>query len=388
MGGKVFDKIILANGSTPQVPRMSPELYQKMINEYKPKLEVFFRNVVVPRDAPDKEDYGDIDFLVESDNKILLEGRTLSAEDQDFWKLVKVALTAELHEKRGQSHSFGIPILGVSGAYVQVDIELSPGNGTIDSLDLFAWTRFMKGDADLLQIIGVTHRPLGLTCNDRGLHVRLEQIEPYDKKKALLFLTRDPDKAMVFYGFDVKKYHEGFTSETELFDWVADGRYFSRQTFDERKERSTDRSRQLKRPMYRRFVEEYMSIPTVGIRRPCTRQDVLDEAIKTFNVRAEYNEMVAAHNAKVAEEELWRKIKDTIPAEGKALASAVRALHRWVVFRNHEPRLGDRPTEPEAYLKWSEYVGCSNEGQVLRWVRDRWQDVKSHDKAHQTAQPK
>ena len=388
MGGKVFDKTIREDGSKPEVPRMSPEFYQMMINEYKPKLEIFFRNVVVPRDAPNKEDYGDIDFLVEGDNKISVEGRTLSAEDQDFWTLVKDALTAELYEERGQSHSFGIPILGVSGAYVQVDVELCPGNGTTDGLDLFEWTRFMKGDADLLQIVGIMHRPLGLTCNDRGLHVRLKQIEPYDKKKALLFLTRDPDEAMVFYGFDVKKYHEGFTSELELFDWVADGRYFSRQTFEERKERSTDRSRQSKRPMYRRFVEEYMLSPTVGIRRPCTRQEVLDKAIETFNIQAEYNEMVATHNAKVAEEELWKKIKDTIPAEGKALASTVRALHRWVVFRNHEPRLGEYPVEPEAYLKWSEHVSYSNEKEVLRWVRDRWQDVKSQNKAHQAAQPK
>jgi hypothetical protein len=86
----------------------------------------------------------------------------------------------------------------------------------------------MKGDSDLLQIVGVSHRPLGLTCNDRGLHVRIAEIEPYNKKKALLFLTRDPDKMIKFYGMDVAKYWDGFTDEKDLFDWATSGRVLPR----------------------------------------------------------------------------------------------------------------------------------------------------------------
>lgn len=362
-----------ADSDQPQVPRMSPALYQRMVADCQSKLETLFRNVVVPRDAPSKQDYGDVDFLV--------EGIRSKARDRDLWIETKTLLGAELHVSRNQSQSFGVPHPDIPGAFVQVDVELSPGNGTLGSADLFEWTRFMKGDADLLQIIGIAHRSLGLTCNDRGLHVRLEQIEPYDKKKALLFLTRDPMQAMQFYGLDTAKYNIGFESETELFDWVAVGRFFSSDTFEHRVEKADDRSRQAKRPMYRRFVEDYMPGTTRLQGNFWTRQGVLDAAVKTFDLQPEYDTMMAAHYAKETEEQLWKDIKATIPHEGKALASAVRALRRWVVFQDGIPRIAKGPSPLETYPLWSKHVSKCNEKEVLSWVEKNWQDVKSRDKA-------
>lgn len=375
MGGKVFDNYEMPDGSPPQVPRMSPELYQELIAEYQPRLEALFRNVIVPRDAPNKEDHGDIDFLV--------EGIRLSARDQELWKLTEGCLGAELRVARNQSQSFGIPHPNVAGAFVQVDVELSPGNGTLGAADLFEWTKFMKGDADLLQIIGIAHRPLGLTCNDRGLHVRLEQIEPYDKKKALLFLTRDPDAAMRFYGFAIEKHAAGFSSETELFDWVASGRFFSRTVFEQRIEKADDRSRQSKRPMYRRFVEEYMPNTNTDTSKPWSRDQVLREAIRTFDVEQEYAAMIASHEAKTAEEDLWIEIRASIPAKDKALAGAVRALRRWIVFDDGKPRIAEKPFAPEEYLVWSRCVGASDKKDVLAWVGLHWREVKSRDRVYQ-----
>ena len=368
MGGKVFEHLGIPT------PRIPPEVYQRMIAEYQPKLEKLFERVIVPRDAPNKIDHGDIDFLV---GGILVQPR-----EDDLWKLVEGALGAEYREKRGQSQSYALPHPDIPDAYVQVDIELSPGDGTFAAADLFEWTKFMKGDADLLQIIGIAHRPLGLTCNDRGLHVRVEQIEPYDKKKALLFLTKDPDQAMDFYGFDVDKYNKGFESETELFDWVAAGRFFSQEVFKARVEKADDRSRQAKRPMYRHFVEEYMSNTRYGSGNAWNREDVLREAIRTFDVQQEYNNMMATHNAEEAEKELWKEVKAAIPAKDKALASAVKALKRWVKFSNCRPVIGDRPLPHTEYFKWSEHVDESNKNDVLAWVGRNWQDIKSHDRTY------
>jgi hypothetical protein len=373
MGGKVFDNIETATGGPPQVPRISPKLYEKMIAECQPKLERLFERVVVPRDAPCKKDYGDIDFLVEGI-------RSPSPGPQGLWETTRITLAAVLHVSRGQSQSFGIPHPEVPGAYVQVDVELSPGNGTSDGAELFEWTRFMKGDADLLQIIGIAHRPLGITCNDRGLHVRLKQIEPYDKKKALLFLTRDPDEAMRFYGLNTEKYREGFNSEVELFDWVAAGRFLSRDVFESRIERSDDRSRQLKRPMYRHFVEDYMPHSKQSIGNTWTRQQVVDEAIVAFDRRSEYGAMMDIHRAKEAEEDIWKEVKSVIPAEGKFLASVVRALRRWVIFRDGNPQIGHEPSAPEDYLAWSKFVSENHKSEVLAWVEKHWRDVKGREK--------
>ncbi|KAF2626332.1 hypothetical protein BU25DRAFT_449312 [Macroventuria anomochaeta] len=369
MGGKVFEHSKLLT------PRMSPELYRRMIAQCQPTLETIFRNVVVPREAPNKIDHGDIDFLV--------EGKLHQVPDEDIWKLVEGGLAAEFVEKRGESRSYAVPHPDILNAYVQIDIELSPGNGIIGAADLFEWMKFMKGDADLLQIIGIAHRPLGLTCNNRGLHVRVEQIEPYDKKKALLFLTRDPDQAMQFYGFDVEKYKEGFKSETDLFDWVAAGRFFSSETLEHRVEKSADRSRLLKRHMYRHFVEDYMPKTTRIAGNRWTRQEVLRAATKTFDVQKKYDDMMATHNAEEAEKELWLEVKAIIPAKDKALSSAVKPLKRWVRFSNCRPVIGDRPIPHTEYFRWSEHVVQSNKNDVLGWVALNWQAVKSHDRAYE-----
>jgi hypothetical protein len=218
MGGKAF--------SNAHVPRMSPAVYQQVSTECQAKLETVFPKVVLPREAPGKADYGDIDFLV--------EGPT-SLEDQ-VWIKAKEVLGAEFYLSNGNSHSFGVPHPERSDAHVQVDVELSPESGTAEGPELFEWTRFMKGDSDMMQIIGISHRNFGLTCTDKGLFVRLEQIEAYDHKKAKLFLTRDPDQAMDFYGLDKAKYWSGFKDEDDLFDWVTNGRFFSAAVFERREE--------------------------------------------------------------------------------------------------------------------------------------------------------
>lgn len=352
---------------------MSPAVYQRMIAEVQPKLQRFFERVVVPRDAPGKTDYGDIDFLVGG----------IRPQGEPLWKLVQGALGAAHHKSQG-SQSYALPHPCVEGAYVQVDVELSPGDGLVDSSEWFEWTKFMKGDADLMQIVGIAHRPLGLTCTDQGLHVRLEQIEPYDKKEARLFLTRDPDKAMRFYGLDTDRYYQYFSSEAHLFNWVAAGRFFSREIFDQRTEKADDRTRQLKRPMYRRFVEDYMPTVTTSNSKIWTRQAVLQEALKTFNMQAQYDTKIAKHRSQEAETQLWDEIKARIPAKDKKLKAATRALRRWVGFSTGEPARLNHPLLPEQYLTWSAYVDQSNKSLVLDWVERNWQDMKSRDKAYQS----
>jgi hypothetical protein len=161
---------------------MPTEVYNERLLHFKSILQSIFRNVAVPREAPGKLDHGDIDFLVEG---ALVPWTPTS---------IQHAIGATHHISRGGSHSFAVPYVDSPDRYIQVDVELCPGNGTNDSKELFKWTMFMKSDSDLMQIVGICHRPLGITCNDRGLHIRVKEIEPYNGKKSLLFLTRDPDE--------------------------------------------------------------------------------------------------------------------------------------------------------------------------------------------------
>lgn len=360
MGGKVFDNLGL------KVPRMPPGVYQRMIANIRPKLEQFFDKVAVPRDAPGKTDYGDVDFLVDGVHSQALDG--------SLWQLVQSALGADHHKHQG-SHSYAIPHPDIEGAHVQVDIELNPGD--------FDWTLFMKGDGDLLQILGIIHRTLGLTCTDQGLHVRLEEIETYDKKEARVFLTDQPAQAIRFYGLDIDKYNEGFSSETEIFNWVAAGRFFSKELFERRIEKADDRTRQLRRPLYRHFVEDYMPTVTHSSNKIWTRTEVLQEALGTFGTHTEYHEKMAKHDLHHAEKQVWEDIKTRIVASDKSTKTAVRALRRWVSFKSGCPVVLEHPLQPHQYLNWATHVGPDNRQDVLEWVQSNWQDVKSRDKAYQ-----
>ncbi|KAG9193200.1 hypothetical protein G6011_03235 [Alternaria panax] len=377
MGGLAFATVPTVSGNPIKVPRLPTALYQTLSANYQRLLETLFDRVVLPRDAPAKADHGDIDFLV--------QGIRPPNTKDSIWSFVQTTLQADLHIPRGGSSSYAVPHPELSDAHVQVDIELSIGDESPESAELFEWTRFMKGDSDLLQIIGVSHRPLGLTCNDQGLHVRIAEIEPYNKKKALLFLTRDPDKAIKFYGMDVEKYWHGFTDEDDLFDWASSGRFFSHRVFESRIEKHNDRARQAKRPMYQRFVEEYMpSHSDKDAANDWTRQQVLQEALMAFGKEEEHEAMMLEHHLKTAEEDLWKDIKMAVPIQSNSLAVVLRGLKRWIVFENDQPRISSKPHLNEP-LMWSKFVTASNKDAVLDWVRENWDQVKSVEKARANA---
>ncbi|KAJ4293585.1 hypothetical protein N0V90_008868 [Kalmusia sp. IMI 367209] len=394
MGGQAFAHI---KSDTPiKVPRLSPETYQQIADHTASRLETLFYHVTIPREAPGKSDYGDIDFLVEG---------IRSSNEHDVWTVVKTLLGAELHVPRGQSHSFGIKHPHIPEAYVQVDVELSPGNDTADGAELFEWTKFMKGDSDLLQIVGVIHRSLGITCNDRGLHIRVKEVEPYNKKKSMLFLTRDPNKAMDFYGFDKTKYWQGFDSEEDLFEWTTKGRYFYWEAYEERQETSNDRSRLAKRPMFRRFVQEYMpsrekltaindktskselsasEANQLSAHKP-SRQEVLEEALRMFGKREQYDAIIHEHETKGVEDALWQQIRDALPLEGAALGTTLKGLRRWVMFKDNRPYICEQPLSSKAMVKWTDQISKDAIPDVLAWIAENREQVREleEQRAHE-----
>ncbi|KAH7135467.1 hypothetical protein B0J11DRAFT_547388 [Dendryphion nanum] len=371
MGGLAFAKSG-PNGSPLNIPRMPPSIYESQATKITSKLATVFRNITIPREAPGKLDYGDIDFLV--------EGPLVPWTPESL----KQTIGAVKHINHGGTHTYAVPYPDAEDQFVQVDVEICPGNGTPDSKELFEWTRFMKSDADLLQIIGVCHRPLGLTCNDKGLHLSVLEVQSYNKKKALIFLTRSPREAIEFYGFDYDKYVTGFASESEVFDWVSAGRFFARAIFDRREEKANDRARQRKRPMYSRFVEEYVpSHPEAGTgEKLWTREEVRDTALETFGKRAKYDELMAEHEIRERDNAIWQRVKEVLPVEGNSLAMTMKGLRRWVRFANGEPFIAQTAILADSPV-WAKEMG--DEEQTLAWVALNWKEAKSLEKARSVA---
>lgn len=360
---------------------MSLETYQQVTTDVTTKLKTLFNRVTTPREAPGKLDFGDIDILVEG---------MRDPNDKNIYKTIKELIDADYYVP---SHHFALKHPSIPDAYVQIDVEISPGSGTEDGAELFKWTKFMKGDSDLVQIIGVIHRSLGLTMNDRGLHVRVEEVQAYNKKKSMIFLTRDPDEAMDFYGYDKAKYHQGFMDETDLFDWATNGRWFFWKVYEDRDEVSKDRTRMIQRHMFRRFVKEYMPACGKGTVGPRTSEDeagarddnplrkmVLEEALQTFNKRKEYEAVMMEHWTKGVEEALWLQINDSIPLQDASRGITLKGLKRWVAFEDGQPYITKEPISGSQKLKWSDYVSNDSVVDVLAWIAENREQIYKLEK--------
>ncbi|KAF2746139.1 hypothetical protein M011DRAFT_405197 [Sporormia fimetaria CBS 119925] len=370
MGGLAFVDAGIS-GASLNVPRLPPDVYKEMIAQLRPKLQQLFNNVVIPREGPGKTDHGDIDFLV--------EGALCTSDSSAFQTLIGEAIGATHFRENGGTKTYAVPHVRDPEKHVQVDVEICPGEGTPEGPELLKWTLFMKSDSDLVQIIGICHTPLGITCNDKGMHVRVKEIEPYDRKKSLLFLTRNPHQALQFFGLDAPKYFAGFESEEDLFRWVSQGRFFSKREFENRRENGNDRARQRKRGMYRGFIEEFVPSleepSTPG--RIWTREQVLQEALSTFDKQNEYQSMVRWHEIRERDIAIWARVREILPASN-SLNATLRSLRRWVIFSDGKPSIA-----PDAMLDnhpvWGEVV--VDEDDVLSWVWQNWQEVKALEKA-------
>ncbi|KAL8923426.1 MAG: hypothetical protein Q9172_003123 [Xanthocarpia lactea] len=266
MGGKAF-----AHGPEPLLtPRMAPAVYRYLLNQFQVQLAAFFAQVATPIEAPEKDSFGDIDFLVAKPTNTPFE---IAA--------VAKALNAQRTLSSRPLYSLAVPHPGSGGSFVQLDISVA---------DNFEWDLFHKSHGDLWNIIGTSIRPFGLTANDKGLHLRIQEIEHDDRKKAMVFLTADPDTVLDFLGLDKKSYSQPFDTVEQMFSFACSCRFFRPEPYKARDLKSNDRKRMTSREVYKRFVEDFLPKRTFevqgsGAASGLTREDVFEEALKEFDKR-------------------------------------------------------------------------------------------------------
>jgi hypothetical protein len=94
--------------------------------------------------------------------------------------------------------------------------------------------------------------------------------------------------------------------------------------------------------------------------------------------------MMEEHRHKNAEEELWKDVRTAIGVTSKSLSTILKGLRRWVAFEDGHPRTTSEPNL-EKPLIWSKFVTAKNKDEVLQWVADNWEAVKTLEKARANA---
>ncbi|KAG0042317.1 hypothetical protein BGZ83_000607 [Gryganskiella cystojenkinii] len=347
MGGSAFAS---KNLITPRIP---PELYDKVLRQLVLILQRYFAHVDSALEGPGKKDYGDIDILVaeplDYENGLRPTAKELAAwigaphwrstsgsDTFNFalpWPESPPQSVREEDEDR-EADSSSPP------RFIQVDIHICP------SVESFSWHLFFQAHGDLWNMIGAILRRFGLTCNDRGLFLRIAEIEPHDRELSRVLLTKDPVRVLAYLGLDPHRYWRRFQSWDEMMAFAASCRFHDPLHYHKASSsmsstnsvlrdhlKASDRHRLAKRPAFSYWIDTYLhshSEDPIGHSAHLTREEVVDDAMAWFGetFKREFEECKAQGLRAIHVRKLWTDIRRSLPIEGREVGSVMQGLKR------------------------------------------------------------
>ncbi|KJA21192.1 hypothetical protein HYPSUDRAFT_88200 [Hypholoma sublateritium FD-334 SS-4] len=288
MGGNAFGTILPAAA----FPRIPPSIYRALKQDMLAKMSEFYNRVGVPREAPEKVDYGDLDLLVTDPKSVY--GSFVPHE------VIKQGIGAKYVNpmKGNRTSNYAVPIYHGQwtalphGAeeqenrsvtedgeiYYQIDVHVCLDMKEYDRLNFF------NSYGDLGMIMGLISRNGGLTLGAKGLMLPDPPNPPQD-------LSESFDEITSFLGLSMKVFEEGFQTREQIYEWVTSSKFFDAGQF-----RSTGpgiSKVKAQRTMYSEFVEWVATTKIVSQQISCMSREewqakIRDEALVYFNKKLEY----------------------------------------------------------------------------------------------------
>lgn len=301
---------------------------------------------------------GDLDFIV--------------SRQKPGFSLKKLAedLGAERSRHAGRTISFAIPLPGGS-SYCQLNVHLS-------RRDYYKWDFVLRGYGDLWYIIGIAVTRFGLAINDNGLHLRITAIEVTQEEDALLFLTSSPEEMMEFLSLDLEIFIQSLKFLDEVFRWATTCRLFRKRFFindvvSEQEHRLRD-----ERPMYARFVTEWLPQQSKLDSEPDEehdkklKDDLISEAVRTLGKHNEFMKMLEDYRQKLLKDMMWKRITTGMPLERKELGQVLVALHQRLYWGKHAPEFR---TAADAFAAQVILEGEEGVDLILDWALEVWDEM-------------
>ncbi|KAI1133188.1 hypothetical protein F5Y10DRAFT_229604 [Nemania abortiva] len=423
MGGQAF-----ASDPDPLfTPRMKPHVYRAVRDRCQEKLRDLFIVVATPIEGPAKASFGDIDLFVAWERKDVFPPSG-PAPDSASNKSPKDAVCRALGAIRWMSTGSHIVTMAIPWPedfpysdveskiepktepssdvsmndiegerkdgeddpkipYIQVDIHIC------QSLTYLQWMLFKHAHGDLWNLLGSTTRPFGLTIDEVGLYIRIPEIEEFNKKQAKVLLSMDPSEILHFIGlkFGEKEWEEPFASDEDMFEYAATCRLFCVKTkdpeaeadeegetaeADKKKLKANDRRRIKSRPLFKKWIEEFIPACRDAGRFLSTGLDrdiVREQAFEYFpGVQLIYNSRILDWRIKKQREALWKDvIKPAVPSDMHydRRGPCCSALKK--IILHEDESFGGIVAPPS--LKNED--GLFDEDAVRVWVENNWQRV-------------
>ncbi|USP80665.1 hypothetical protein yc1106_07939 [Curvularia clavata] len=210
MGGRAFKDL--------HCPRISPDVYSKAKSQATAALQTVFEQVVVPTEMPEKCDYGDIDFLVSNPLKSPGAYTIQNFPWEETVQRIKEAF-GTTHGRRGYLTAdcmyFAVNAPCDEDYFIQIDVKVC------FKPELFEWCTYELNYASNSKIIGSMVKPLGLTLDPEGIHIRVEDIEETDHHGSMVWVSKNPKDLLRIAGLDHRMVHNRFSTKEEIYQYFA-----------------------------------------------------------------------------------------------------------------------------------------------------------------------
>lgn len=200
-------------GSLYGAERMPLEKFKELMLTFLPKLkealgEIEFTPVPF---YSEKEDFGDLDVLVKGHTGLV---RELVVEHFGF-------IPEDF--KTDHSHQYTTNANVFSFIYEKFQVDL------ICTVEQYETSLAYYSYNDVGNILGRFYHKLGLKFGHEGLLRPLRDERGIVRKE--LVICKDINKILEFLGLETSKWHTGFSTLEDIFEWVATGKYFDPNIF-------------------------------------------------------------------------------------------------------------------------------------------------------------
>ncbi|KIJ64444.1 hypothetical protein HYDPIDRAFT_90028 [Hydnomerulius pinastri MD-312] len=257
MGGRAF----LQDLSPDSLPRLPPALYALLKERLSAALKILYEIVEVPAEAPEKNDHGDIDFVV---------ARPLGGEE---------VTPEQVGRALGAVKSIELDGYRTSNYAIEVDVKVCADEEEVEGITVF------HGYGDLGIIICAIAKSYGLSLSPKGLKIASPHPDPP------VHLTSSPRAAFDFMGLSMDRWAEGFETAQDTFKFAATSRLFDPRRLHVPQMNSFQKSVG-GRNMYRDFLV-WAQDKTPAEYTLSSDCDAVEEALVRFGKKAEWD--AAAH---------------------------------------------------------------------------------------------
>ncbi|WP_445676342.1 hypothetical protein ACUDPO_34890 (plasmid) [Pseudomonas aeruginosa] len=273
MGGNALSSVGAA--------RCSKVVAQQMLSEFRARFAATTaRFDIGARIAPimayrQKEDFGDLDVLVDSN----LFKQLSPAE---FVNELSNHYGQPLHwVKNGPVLSIGLPLIE-PGRCLQLDLISTPAEEFDFGLQYFSWN-------DAGNLIGRVAHKMGLKFGHDGLWLPMRDgTNLFDE----ILVTRDFSAALRFLGFDAERWKSGFDTLDDIYRFIAAGERFDPSLYPLEHRNHAARVRDKKRPVYMGFLRWLEAYPRLPV-----KEWHADKTSYLPEIFAAFPELGAAHQA-------------------------------------------------------------------------------------------